>query len=112
MPVAKPAVLQVTIPNGQSLSDAAEIGEGVLVALQVPTLTNAALTFQISHDGVTYQNAFDTAQAEITIPASTGARFIQAPATLSGAPFIKVRSGTSGAPVAQGADRVFQLVAK
>jgi len=112
MPIAKAVVLPVTIPNGQSLSDAAEIGEGVLLGIQVPALTNAALTFQGSHDGVTYQNVFDPAQVEVSIPASTGARFVQAPTTLNGLPFVKMRSGTSGAPVAQGADRILQLVVK
>ncbi len=112
MPVAQPTVLTVTIANGTSLSDAAFIGEGVLVGLQVPTIGSAALTFQVSHDGVTYQNLKDTAAAEVTIPASTGAAFFQAPLTLNGAIYVKVRSGTAAAPVNQGADRVITLVVK
>jgi hypothetical protein len=104
------SVLSVTIANGQSLSTAAHIGTGTLVGLDIPTITSAALTFQVSVDGVTYRDALDSGGTEISIGASTGDRWRQAPSTLAGAPYIKVRSGTSGAPVSQGAQRVITLV--
>ena len=112
MPQAKPFVGTHTIANGASLSDAVEVGESVVVGFQLPTIDNAAITFQGSHDGVTYQNVFDSAQTEVTIVASTGARFVAAPAALNGLPFIKVRSGTSGVPVNQTAQRTIQVIAK
>lgn len=112
MPQAKPLVGTHTIANGASLSDAIEVGESVVVGFQLPTIDNAALSFQGSHDGVTYQNVFDSAQTEVQVAASTGARFVAAPAALNGLPFIKIRSGLSGAPVNQTGQRTIQVVAK
>ena len=109
---AKAFVGTHTIANGASLSDAVEVGESVVVGFQLPTIDVAVLTFQGSHDGVTYQNVFDSAQAEVQVASSTGVRFVIAPAALNGLPFIKVRSGTSGAPVNQTAQRQVQVVAK
>lgn len=112
MPVSPAVVVPVTIANGASLSGAAQVGAGTLVGIVLPTFTSAALTFQVSEDGSTWREALDAAAAAITISATTGDRFFQAPTTLAGAPWIKVRSGTSGSPVTQGADRVINLVVK
>lgn len=103
-------ILSVTIANGTSLSGAVQIGPARVVGIQLPTLTSAALTFQGSADGVTYVNLFDAANAEVTVTASVGDRINLAPAALSGVNYLKVRSGTSGAPVNQGADRVISLI--
>jgi hypothetical protein len=112
MALAEANVLTVTIANGQSLSTAAHIGLGTLVGIQLPTITSAALTFQGSHDGVTYVEVVDSSAAAVSYTASTGAIYIKAPADLAGVPYIKVRSGTSGAPVAQGAARTITLIVK
>ena len=113
MSVAQAAVVQVTIANGASLSGAAAIGSGTVVGLDLPVLTSAALSFQASADGVTYREVFNSDGTTATsVAASTGDRLVAAPAALAGAAFLKVRSGTSGAPVAQGADRVVNLVVK
>src|SRR2546426_1318399 len=108
----RPTVLTATIANGASLSDALDVGVGTVIGFNVPTITSAALSFQASDDGVTYNNVKDAAAAEVTIAASVGAMFVGAPAALQGAAFIKLRSGTSGAPVAQGAQRLIQVVIK
>lgn len=112
MPLATANILQVTIANGQSLSDAAHIGAGTLVGIQLPAFTSAKLTFQGSFDGTTYANVYDASAAEVEYAASTGAIYIKAPADLAGVPYIKVRSGTSGSPVAQGAARTISLIVK
>ncbi len=114
MPLMPPTTKTVTITSGTSLSGGVEIGEGVLVGLDVPAFTSAAITFQVSSDGgTTYRDAYDAAAAEVTCgAATTGNRYIAAPAALNGAWWIKVRSGTSAAPVNQGADRVITLVVK
>jgi hypothetical protein len=112
MPLANANVLTVTIANGASLSGAAEIGQGTLVGIQLPTLTSASLSFQGSHDGVTYVEVVDASAAAVAYGASTGAVYIKAPADLAGVPFLKVRSGTSGSPVAQGAARTISLIVK
>lgn len=110
MPFADASVVQVTIANGASLSDGAQLGVGRLVAIDLPTITSADLTFQVSIDGVTYREALDSGGTAVSITAGTGNRFWQAPSTLLGAPYLKVRSGTSGSPVAQGAARTISLV--
>jgi hypothetical protein len=82
------------------------------VGIQLPTFTSAALTFQGSADDVTYVEVVDSSAAAVTYTASTGAVYIKAPADLVGVPYIKVRSGTSGAAVAQGGARTISLVVK
>jgi hypothetical protein len=110
--LARPTVQTATIANAASLSDAVDVGEGVVVGFLVPTFTSAALTFQGSDDGITFKDLKDAAAAEVTIVASVGDVFFAAPAALNSAAFIKVRSGTSAAPVAQGAQRLIKVVIK
>lgn len=105
-------VVAVVIASGQSLSGAARIGAGQLAAIDLPTLTDAGLTFQASVDGSTYREALDSAGVAATLDAGTGGQMRQAPAALLGAPYLKVRSGTSGSPVSQGADRTITLVVR
>jgi hypothetical protein len=112
MPLAGANAVSVVIANGASLSGAAEIGAGTLVGIQLPTITSASLSFQGSADGVTYVEVLDAASAAVAVAASTGARYIQAPADLHGVPYLKVRSGTSGSPVTQGAARTITLIVK
>jgi hypothetical protein len=112
MPIARPTAVSVTILSGQSLSDVADLGVGTVVGIQCPPITNAALTFQGSDDGVTFKDLKDAGAVEVQIAASTGDRFVQAPSALKAAVFLKIRSGTSATPVAQGADRVFRVVVK
>lgn len=112
MPIIEVEILKVTIANGAALSSAVAINRGTLLGIILPTFTSASLSFQVSEDGVTYREAFDAANAAIAVSASVGDRYIQAPAALAGAAWIKVRSGTSGAPVNQGAERVISLIVK
>jgi hypothetical protein len=112
MPLANANVLTATIANGASLSDAIHVGAGTLVGIQLPTITSAALTFQGSHDGTTFAEVVDASGNAVTYQASTGAIYIKAPADLVGVPYVKVRSGTSGAAVAQGAARSISLIVK
>lgn len=97
----------VTITNGTSLSDAADFGcIGRLCAIVMPGTWDAAnITFQVSDDGVTYQNMFDDAGNEVTItnPAANKTMALRndLKRLFSRFQFIKVRSGTSGAAVNQ-----------
>lgn len=102
----QPKVKTVTILSGAALG-ASFIGDGRLVAIQMPaTWTAANLTFQGSMDGVTYADmyAFDGTEVNITAGAS---QYILVPDLR--AAWIKVRSGTTGTPVNQGGNRVIQL---
>jgi hypothetical protein len=112
MPLAGANVVPVVIANGASLSAAAEIGAGTLVGIQLPTITTATLSFQGSHDGVTYAEVVDASANAVAYASSAGGVYIKAPADLLGVPFLKVRTGTSGSPVTQGAARTIQLIIK
>lgn len=124
---------QVTILSGQSLSDAYDVGEfETLTGIIVPAWTSASLTLAGGlydgrtpaytyggpnsatefRDSLTYTPVFDEgADAEFTVTAATGGIYIAVDgAKLAGVQFLKVRSGTSAAPVVQAADRVITLV--
>lgn len=112
--------VNVTIPTAaDGLSPAVDLGEESLAAIQMPAAwTAAALTFQVSADGVTYQSMYDSGNAEVTI-ASAGvvaSRFITFVATLVDAfravRYLKVRSGVAATPVQQAAARTLQLQLK
>jgi hypothetical protein len=62
-------------------------------------------------DGSTFNNVHDEAGAEISVTVAAS-RFIGLDAAaleLSGVEYLKVRSGTSGAPVNQGGERAILL---
>lgn len=106
----------VIIANGASLSSAADFGTmGRLLALIMPATWDAAtITFQVSDDGVNFQNLRDDAGNETTwtviAAANYGARMDMA-RVFSRWQWVKVRSGTSGAPVNQTAQRTITLLA-
>lgn len=101
----------VTIANGASLSDAAQVDGAALVGIVMPAAWTAAnLTLQASHDDSTYNNMYDELGTEKTIVASTSRYISLNPADFLGTNSVKVRSGTSGTPVNQGGDRSIILV--
>lgn len=112
--------IPVTILNTQSLSAAVPLGPKSLVGIVMPAAWTAAdLTFQGSVDGTTFDEltasdltaAGTVATLQVHSPAA--AQFIGLdPAKLRGVNQLKVRSGTSGTPVAQGADRVLTLIVR
>lgn len=106
------------IANGESLSDAVELGEGnqQLVGIQLPsTWTDASLTFAVSPNGTTYTPLYWNG-AEYTIEAAGGAAASSAvslePSAFAGWPYVKIRSGTSGVAVNQGAERTLLCVTR
>jgi hypothetical protein len=104
----------ILIANGQSLSAAVPLGADTLVGIVMPAAwTAAALTFLVSADGgASFQSLFNDAGTEVSVTV-TAAEFVAIdPKYYRGANFIKVRSGTSATPVAQGADRALTLVGR
>ena len=112
----------MTIANGASLSSEVDLRHHSLVAIQMPAdWTAANLTFQgrPGADDVsprvneTLQNVYDDTGAEVTVTADAD-RYIALTAgvldALTGLGRVKVRSGTSGLAVNQGAARVLTLV--
>jgi hypothetical protein len=106
----------ITILSGASLSNAALLGDSVLVGIQMPAAwTAASLTFQVSDDGgATWKDLYDDAGVEVTLSPTSpaGKRMAVSPDPFGGIVLIKVRSGTSGVPVVQGADRALVLVTR
>lgn len=107
--------ISVTIASGQSLSPGTDLQNGApspngpglesLVAIIMPTVwTAAAMTFQVSDDGVNYQSLFDDSGTEVnfTVSASQNTSVRQDRyQVLRRWRWVKVRSGTQGAPVSQ-----------
>lgn len=108
---AIPTAQPVTIANGASLSDAIRPNGAAMVGIEMPaTWTTANLTFQVSVDGTTYNNLYDSTGTEVTVTAAAS-RYIQLnPASFEGFLYVKVRSGTSGTPVNQGGARTIKVV--
>ena len=113
---------EVAIANGASLSAEVDLRHHSLVAIQMPAdWTAADLTFQgrpgaddtTPRINETLQNVYDDAGNEVTVQADAD-RYIALTAAvldaLTGLGRVKVRSGTSGTPVNQGATRVLTLV--
>lgn len=99
-----------TILSGTALSGAIDLRAASLAKIQMPASWTAAnLTFQVSYDGTTFANLYDEAGNEITVTAAASRVIAVDVGTFIGARYLKVRSGTAGTPVNQGADRALQL---
>lgn len=102
--------VNATIANGASLSGAVDLGTKRLARINMPSSwTTANLTFQVSADGTNYANLYDATGTEKTVQAAASRAIILDFSEWIGARYIKVRSGTSGTPVNQGAERILQL---
>ena len=114
---------EVVIANGEALSGEADIGAYRLLAIQMPAVWTAAnLTFKgrpgsaddvLAHPNDVLQDVYDDAGNEVTALAAQ-ARYIALTANkldaLLGCGAVKIRSGTTGVPVNQGAARTLTLV--
>ena len=119
--IALPAVGQgpllqrrtASITSGQSLSASVDIKDQPIVAIQMPsTWTTANLTFQGSSDGTNFFNVYNMEGDEFTVTVATSRYVVLNPFEFQWARFIKIRSGTSGTPVSQGADRTIVIVTR
>jgi hypothetical protein len=108
--------IPVTIANAASLSNAALLGDQVLVGIAMSAAwTAASLTFQVSFDdGVTWTDLYDDAGVEVKLsPTSPDGKYLAlSPDPFGGVLWLKVRSGTTGTPVAQSAARSLTLVTR
>lgn len=103
----------VTIANGQSLSEAVNLGGYVLVGIHMPAAwTAASLTLQGSAAGATFGNVFDDEGTELEVDAAASRYIPLGPEKTCSLAHVKVRSGTSGSPVNQEGARTLTLVAR
>ncbi len=110
-----PKTASVTIANGASLSGSVCLGDAMLCAILMPAAWTAAdLTFQVSDDyGTTWGELLDATGSAITVSSPTAAKRLELDSSdFKSAVFIKVRSGTSGSAVAQGAARTLTLISR
>jgi hypothetical protein len=99
-----------TIAIDTSLSAAVPVGGDLPINIQMPAAWDTAnLTFQSSQDGLTYQNLYDANGVEVTVQAEAGRNIQLNPADFAGLYWLKIRSGTSSAPVNQTAERLVYL---
>tara|TARA_R100001086_G_C11664072_1_gene211076 strand:+ start:148 stop:504 length:357 start_codon:yes stop_codon:yes gene_type:complete len=107
--------ITTTIENSASLSSEISLDSWTLEAIIMPAAwTTASLTFQAAEaSGGTYGNIYDDGGNETTVAAAVD-RYIALTGTdreaLGSARWLKVRSGTSGSAVTQGAERTIRLV--
>jgi hypothetical protein len=104
---ARTRQVTATIPNGQSLSGALAIGLGRIIGIIVNgAWTAAAISLEAGSSSTTGPVFHDDAEVTIASAAVVVGRYLSR-TNLQGvrAPFVKLRSGTSGAAVAQVADR-------
>lgn len=106
----------VTIANGEAVSAEIDLEGYILAAIAMPAAWTAAnLTFQAATtSGGTFQDLYDDLGTEVVVTAVVSHTIglnARAP-EMSSLRFIKVRSGTTGTPVAQGAARTLTLILK
>jgi len=103
-----------TIASGATgLSGAARLSGQALCGIQLPaTWVAAVITFQVSYDGgTTFVDLYDANDQEVTIAAPTQGHFLAlAPGMFPGVTMVKLRSGTSAAPVDQTSSRAIKLI--
>ena len=102
-----------SIANGENLSAGVFVGSTIPLRITMPAAwTAAGLTFQVSQDGTTYNNKYDQYNAEFRVEAGASRSIDLDPREWLAAPYLKIRSGTSGTPVAQAAERTIILITR
>ena len=105
--------INVTIADTQSLSGASPALDGLtVVGVMVPAANwnAAALTFQGSADGAAYCDVYYGAAELATASLAAGDGEALNPNALAPFRYVKVRSGTSGAAVAQAGGDTITLI--
>ena len=94
-----------TILSGAALSDAITLyGRNITGILLPASCTTADITLSVSLDGSTYADLYD-ASGEYVLSAAASVFIGVNVAALLGFNYVKLRSGTTGTPVNQAADR-------
>jgi hypothetical protein len=109
---ATPSLVAASIANGAALSAAVNIAHDYLFAIEMPAAwTAAAITFDVSYDGTTFNPLYNDSGTEISFTVAAS-RFvvITDPSRFFAVKKLKVRSGTVGTPVNQGGARTVNLI--
>jgi len=111
----KIVVKSAVIAKNTSLSGAVDIGGCKYLGISMPAAWDAAsLTFQVSHDGTTYQNLYNDSGVEVSVTAAASRNIALDVVALDLAPwqYVKIRSGTAASAVNQTAARTLTVVGK
>jgi len=111
----KRSIVSATIANGASVSETIDCNARAFLGFVAPAAwTAAALNIEASVDGVTWITAglfgSDSAAVGSWVALTAGAGYTADLNAMIPYQYIRLRSGTSGVPVAQGAARVFQVI--
>lgn len=113
-----PITKVTTIASGESLSSAIDLEVYKLAAILMPAAwTAAGVTFEIAESNqasATWRPLFDDQGNEVTVTTAAGRAvgLDSMAGALAACRYVKIRSGTSGAPVNQTADRTLILAVK
>jgi hypothetical protein len=109
---ATPSKVTATIAENAALSAAVNLAHDYLFAIEMPgTWTAAAITFDASYDGTTFNPLYDETGTEVSFTvAASRYVIISDPAKFFSIKKLKVRSGTNGTPVNQAAARSINLI--
>lgn len=114
MSAAVTSRIRMVIANGTALSTTVNIGDAVPVGIDMPDgWTAADITVQASgvRDGE-LQDVHDLIGIEYTLVVAANQQVTIPPGDLASVVSLRLRSGTSGTPVNQGAERVLYLIVK
>jgi hypothetical protein len=104
------AILTATIPNGQAVSNVIDFQVFALGGLIMPSAwTAAAIAFKVSTDRVNFVPLKVAAGTLLELPTPAVSEARPLPAELAAFPYFQLWSETSGADVAQAADRAISL---
>lgn len=99
---------EVTISNGQTVSNAVDLKGQVIVQIIMPSaFTGTAITFQSSHNDGTYQALYNSSNTQLSITIGTSRTYNINPSDFAGCRYFKVVSGS-----AEGAARVIGIVTR
>lgn len=105
-----------TIAAGQSLSNSVSIGADGISGIVVPVgWISGPATFQVSWDGLTWQEFYDAAGNEVSLSAvsTAAAAYIGVDSTIwRGVNMFRIRSGTFASPVVQTGGAVLTIVGR
>lgn len=98
---------------GDGLSSAVNLAGKILLAIEMPTAwTTAGLTFELATDGTNYFDVYvDGVEYNESAAGASRVLLINPNIGYRLQGSVKLRSGTSGTPVTQGAERTLILIA-
>lgn len=100
-----------TISSGSSLSGAIDMTDKTIWSILMPAAWTAAdITFQASYDGTNYYNLYEGGTEYQLATDANRVLTITKPQLFILVTHIKIRSGTTGTPVNQGADRAISVL--